>query len=77
MILSRSITVNGKEMANRLQQIPPGGGGGGDAGRTSLLDANEGLPLDGVASYDWIDYNGVAFSIELLEWARTFSDSLG
>ena len=26
MILSRSITVNGKEMANRLQQIPPGGG---------------------------------------------------
>ena len=29
------------------------------------------------ASYDWIDYNRVAFSIELLEWARTFSDSLG
>ena len=24
--------------------------------------------------YDWIDYNGVAFSIELLEWGRTFSD---
>ena len=23
---------------------------------------------------DWIDYNGVAFSIELLEWGRTFSD---
>ena len=22
---------------------------------------------------DWIDYNGVAFSIELLEWGRTFS----
>ena len=29
------------------------------------------------ASYDWIDYNRVAFSIELLEWARTFSDSFG
>ena len=24
--------------------------------------------------HDWIDYNGVAFSIELLEWGRTFSD---
>ena len=25
--------------------------------------------------HDWFDYNGVAFSIELLEWGRTFSDS--
>ena len=25
--------------------------------------------------HDWIDYNGVAFSIELLEWGHTFSDS--
>ena len=24
--------------------------------------------------HDWIDYNGVEFSIELLEWGRTFSD---
>ena len=24
--------------------------------------------------HDWIDHNGVAFSIELLEWSRTFSD---
>ena len=24
--------------------------------------------------YDWIDYNGVAFSRALLEWGRTFSD---
>ena len=24
--------------------------------------------------HDWIDYNGVAFSIELLEWGRKFSD---
>ena len=22
--------------------------------------------------HDWIDYNGVTFSIELLEWSRTF-----
>ena len=24
--------------------------------------------------HDWIDYNGVAFSMELLEWGRRFSD---
>ena len=24
--------------------------------------------------HDWIDYNGVAFSIELLEWGHIFSD---
>ena len=27
--------------------------------------------------HDWIDYNGVAFSMELLEWALTFSDFWG
>ena len=27
--------------------------------------------------HDWVDYNGVALSIELLEWGRTFSDFLG
>ena len=27
--------------------------------------------------HDWIDYTGVAFSIELLEWGRTFLDFLG
>ena len=27
--------------------------------------------------HDWIDYNGVAFSIELLERGRTFSDFFG
>ena len=27
--------------------------------------------------HDWIDYNGVAFSTELLEWGRTFSDFWG
>ena len=24
--------------------------------------------------HDWSDYNGFAFSIQLLEWGRTFSD---
>ena len=27
--------------------------------------------------HDWIDYNGVAFSIQLLKWGRTFSDFWG
>ena len=27
--------------------------------------------------HDWIDYNGVAYSIELLAWGRTFSDFWG
>ena len=27
--------------------------------------------------HDWGDYNGVAFSIDLLEWGRKFSDFRG
>ena len=27
--------------------------------------------------HDWTDSNGFAFSTELLEWGRTFSDFLG
>ena len=33
--------------------------------------------LMGSNFHDWIDYNGVAFSIALLEWGRTFSDFWG
>ena len=37
--------------------------------------ANRDVRLDGVAFFhDWSDYNGVAFSIDLLEWGRKFSD---
>ena len=28
----------------------------------------------GLNFHYWVDYNGDAFSIELLEWGRTFSD---
>ena len=35
------------------------------------------MPLDGVTFLDWIDYNGVSFSIELLEWACTFFGFFG
>ena len=27
--------------------------------------------------HDWIDYNGVTFLVELLEWGRTFMGFLG
>ena len=27
--------------------------------------------------YDWIDYNGVAFSIKVLEWGQIFSHFWG
>ena len=33
--------------------------------------------LMGSHFHDWIDYNGVAFLVELLEWGRTFSGFLG
>jgi len=45
----------------------PGGG-------TSLQEANRDVPLDGSHFHDWSDYNGVAFSIDLIEWGRKFSD---
>ena len=31
----------------------------------------------GLHFHDWIDYNGVTFLVELLEWGRTFSRFLG
>ena len=52
----------------------------------SMLDASPGggvLPYKSLMGmcrwtgshfHDWSDYNGVAFSIELLEWGRKFSN---
>ena len=54
-----------------LPQIDPesrgggGGSGGGVVGMCRWMVSH---------FYDLIDYNGVAFSIELLEWGHTFSD---
>ena len=47
----------------------PGGGG--------ILPSNRLMGMCrwmGSHFHSWIDYNGVAFSLELLEWGRTFSD---
>ena len=42
-----------------------------------LLNAEKPWMRMGSHVHDWVDYNGVAFSIELLEWGSTFSDFLG
>ena len=51
-----------------------GAGGGGGAGVLPYKRPMEMCRWMGSHFHDWIDYNGVVFSIELLEWGRTFSD---
>ena len=41
-------------------------------GGTPLQEANGDVPLDGSHFHDWSDYDGVAFSTDLLEWGRKF-----
>ena len=45
-------------------------------GGTPLQEANRARMCRWMGShfYDWSDYKGVAFSIDLLEWGRKFSD---
>ena len=50
------------------------GGGGGVLPYKRLMGICRWM---GSHFHDWIDYNRVAFSIELLEWSRTFSDFWG
>ena len=50
------------------------GGGGGVLPYKRLMGTCRCM---GSRFQDWIDYNGVAFSKELLELGRTFSDVLG
>ena len=52
-----------------LKSNNPGGGGG--LPYKSLMGMCRGV---GSHFHDWSDYNGVAFSIELLEWGRKFSN---
>ena len=48
-----------------------GGWGGGEFPNKRLMGTCRRM---GSHFHDWIYYNGVTFSIELLEWGRTFSD---
>ena len=47
------------------------GGGGGGLRYKRLMGMCRWM---GLHFHDWIDYGGVAFSKELLEWGPTFSD---
>ena len=50
---------------------------GGGGGRYFFKEANGHVPLNGSHFHDWIDYNGVAFSVKVPECGRTFSDFWG
>ena len=52
------------------QCFPPGAGGGGALPSKRLMGMCRWM---GSHYHDWIDHNRVVFSIELLEWGRTFS----
>ena len=60
--------------AFKVGEMPRGWGGGGVLPDKRLMGMCRWM---GSHFHDWIDYNGVAFSIELLEWGRTFSDCWG
>ena len=45
---------------------PPGG--------YFLVKSNCGGEGGGSHCHNWVDYNGVAFLVELLEWGRNFRD---
>ena len=59
----------------RLHHLRLGGGGGGGVLPYKRLMGM--CRWMGLHFHDWSDYNGVAFSIELLEWGRIFSDFWG
>ena len=68
---ARAGNARGSRPNSLPSPFPVVGGGGG----TPLQEANREVPLEGVAfSRLESDYNGVAFSIDLLEWGRKFSD---
>ena len=71
--------VSSSKLKNRIQNrtflvvVIPGGRGGG-------LPYNRLMGMCrwmGSHFHDWNDHNGVAFSIESLEWGRTFFDFRG
>ena len=55
----------------RLHHLRLGGGRGGVLPYKRLMGMCRWM---GLHFHDWSDYNGVAFSIELLEWGHKFSD---
>ena len=73
MIKIRLITVQGSRVT-LIATVMTGGEPGGVLPYKRLLGMCRWM---GSHFHDWIDYNGVAFLVELLEWGRTFSGFLG
>ena len=68
-----STKTSPKHEARAERELLPGGGGGAHPSNR-LMGMCRWM---GSHFHDWIDYNGVAFSTELLEWGRTFSGFWG
>ena len=61
--------------SNDRNVLSQSAGIGNSGGRYFLIRGRMGMRRwMGSHFHVWIDYNGVAFSMELLEWGRTFSD---
>ena len=76
-LVSVSLYQRGQQPVDRFS---PGGreaGVGGGGGGTSFKRLMGMCRWMGSHFHDWIDYHGVAFSTDLLEWGRTFSDFWG
>ena len=70
IIIIIAIILTGKKINTML--APGGrGGGGGVLHNKRLMGMCHWMWSH---FHDWIDYRGVAFSIDLLGWGRTFSD---
>ena len=57
------------EMSGNIASLRSRGGGGGALPSNRLMGKCRWM---GSHFHEWIDYNGVAFSTELLEWGRIF-----
>ena len=66
----KNYTDSDETETNHWRRFPEGEGG------TSWQYADGMCHWIGSHFHDWIDHNGVASSIKLLEWSRTFSESL-
>ena len=75
-MLSGLVTYTERRLSDNVNSpVYPGeGGGGGLPPRYRLMGIYRWM---GSHFHDWIDYNGVAFIIELLKWGRSFSGFLG
>ena len=61
-------------MLSLRSMVAQGGGGGGGEGLLPYKRLMGMCRWMGRHFHEWSDYNAVAFSRELLEWGRAFSD---